>query len=512
MAKITIRRGASVKEYAANSRETLVELFRREGVALNAPCGGNGKCGKCRVQVVDRQGRFQWMPACRTYADRDMEIVLPEEETGGVICGEGGQVEICHGGTGYGAAVDIGTTTVALRLYDLQTGMELGSRRDWNAQRPYGADVVTRMQYIMEHEDGLPCLTGRIREQVLVMLDELCAEAGVAPETPHTLFVAGNTVMEHIFAGLDPRAIALAPYEPEEYFADGVPRLIPERPGLAVYYAPCVAGYVGGDITAGLLAGDILSLPGRHLFLDVGTNGEMALSTGEGILCCSVACGPAFEGAEISCGMASVPGAIRRVDWEDGKPVLEVVGGGSPVGICGSGLLDLLAVLLRLGVVDAGGRLLPPEEAPEGLETWLGEDEDGNGVFYLTADRAVYFTAGDVRKLQLAKGAVAAGISVLLKEAGIRAEEVDGLHIAGGFGTAMRPASAAAIGMIPAELKERVSSLGNTSLWGASAALCDLRRRGELYAIPGKCRYLELAGNPAFTRAFMECMMFEEED
>jgi len=512
MAKITVRRGGESRMLEAERSESLLDALRRAGLAVNAPCGGNGKCGKCRVQAVSGTGEAEWALACRTYAERDMEIRLPTEEQGGDICGEGACSAFFGGGTGYGGAVDIGTTTVVLQLYDLRTGTALGNRRDWNAQRPYGADVVSRMQYTMENENGLFRLTGLIREQVFGMLDDLCGEAGLDPAAVHTMYVAGNTVMQHLFAGLDPRAIALAPYVPEEYFDDGKPAKLPERPGLAVYYAPCVAGYVGGDITAGILSVGVHQLPGKNLFLDVGTNGEMALSTEVDLLCCSVACGPAFEGAEISCGMSSVPGAVCRVDWVDGKPVTEVIGGGKPRGLCGSGILDLLAMLLRLGVVDDTGRLLPPDEAPEGLDAWLDEDEDGNGIFYLTEARDVYFTAGDVRKIQLAKGAVAAGISLLLKEAGIGPEEINAVYIAGGFGNAMRPASAAAIGMIPPELKNRVSTRGNTSLFGAARALCDPDSREELLAIRRSCRYLELAGNPAFTQAFMECMMFESED
>ena len=513
MPMITIRRGGEEPVILeAGRQESLLDVLRRAGLVVSAPCGGNGKCGKCRVQVTSWSGAYEWELACRTYVNRDMEILLPAEEQGGAICGEGSETVLFGGGTGYGAAVDIGTTTVVLRMYDMQTGTALGICRDWNAQRPYGADVVTRMQYTMENEQGLFQLTGLIRSQVLGMVDELCAEGGLDPAEVHTLYVAGNTVMQHLFAGIDPRSIALAPYVPEEYFDDGKSRSIPERPGLAIYYAPCVAGYVGGDITAGILSSRVHVLPGRNLFLDVGTNGEMALSTETGFLCCSVACGPAFEGAEISCGMSSIPGAVCRVDWEDGKPVLEVIGGGKPRGLCGSGILDLLALLLKFGVVDDTGRLLPPDEAPVALADYLGEDEDGNGVFYLTEDRRVYFTAGDVRKIQLAKGAVAAGIALLLKEAGIGPEKVKELHISGGFGNAMRPDSAAAIGMIPKELKERVRPAGNTALFGAARALCDPESREELLKICRSCRYLELAGNPEFTQLFMEYMMFESED
>lgn len=510
MSRITVRRGEQVYSLSAGPEETLLEVLRRAELAPEAPCGGKGKCGKCRVWLVEPEGG-RWAAACRTYGDSDREVLLSPEETGGHIC-ESGEVHPEPGGNGWGAAVDVGTTSVVLRLYDRQTGCLIAARRAWNAQRPYGADVVTRMQYAMEREKGMECLSGQIRSQVLSMLDSACGEAGIAPEAVGVLFVAGNTVMEHFFAGISPRKIALAPYEPGEYFDDGVAREIPERPGLSVYYAPCVSGYVGGDVIAGLLAAGVWEKRERSLYLDIGTNGEMALSAEGEILACSVACGPAFEGAEVSCGMGSFPGAVCRADWENGALRLEVFGGGAPRGLCGSGLLDVLALLVRSGVVDESGCLLPPGEAPAAFERYLGRDEDGNGIFYLTEARDVCLTAADVRKLQLAKSAVAAGISVLLREAGLKPADVDGLYIAGGFGNALRPESAAAVGMIPAVLKGRTYPCGNAALAGAAMALCSGECREELRRIRSASRYLELAGNRDFGEKFVEHMTFEDEE
>ena len=398
--------------------------------------------------------------------------------------------------------MDIGTTTVAVKLFDLKDGRELGVKSAWNAQAPYGADVITRCQFIMEHEEGLERLSGLIRDQVFRMADELRRE-----EKIDEFFLAGNTVMEHIFMGLSPVSIATAPFKPLSLFDGG--EVFAEK-GAALSCSPCVAGYVGGDITAGLLASGLDEKEECSLFLDVGTNGEMALGGMNGFLCCAVASGPAFEGAGISCGMASADGAVSRVRWEEDGPVFQVIGGGEAKGICGSGLLDLLAMLLELELVDETGRLLPPDEAPEGFERWLSEDENGNGVFHLT-DR-VSLSAADVRQLQLAKAAVAAGIAVLTETAGIRADQIDRLYLAGGFGAYLNVESAVAIGMLPDCLKERTVSLGNSALAGAAMALLSGEKRKQLLKIKEKCQYLELSGNKSFNRLYPEHMMFGGED
>ena len=497
MSRVLVEHSGGTKTLEALPGESLLDLLRRGGFPVSAPCGGNGTCGKCKVRLDD--GRV--VLACRTPAE-NCRVIL-EENSGGAICTDSAAAEkSVEGREGLGAAVDIGTTTVAVKLFDLKDGRELGVKSAWNAQAPYGADVISRCQYIMEHEDGLARLSGLIREQVFRMADEL--RRG---EKIDEFFIAGNTVMEHIFMGLSPVSIAAAPFKPLSLFDSG--EVFAEK-DAALYCAPCVAGYVGGDITAGLLASGLDDKEECSLFLDVGTNGEMALGGRDGFLCCAVASGPAFEGAGISCGMASAGGAVSRVRWEKGGPEFQVIGGGEAKGICGSGLLDLLAMLLKLEIVDETGRLLPPDEAPEDFERWLSEDENGNGVFHLTD--SVYLSAADVRQLQLAKAAVAAGIAVLTETAGISADQIDRLYLAGGFGVHLDPYSAAAIGMLPDCLKDRTVSLGNSALAGAAMALLSGEKRKQLLKIKEKCQYLELSGNPAFNRLYPEHMMFCEED
>ena len=507
MSRILAYQGDHCFELEAAAVETLLETLRRGGVQLSAPCGGGGKCGKCRVEL-QQDGRRESVLACQYRAEGDCTVYVPAL-TGGSICTEGQErtPSFTPGRSGLGAAVDIGTTTVAVRLYDLADGSLLGTDSAWNAQAAFGADVISRCQYVMEHEDGLALLRESIREQAFSLAGGLICAAGREEGELSELYIAGNTVMEHIFMGLSPAGLAVAPFRAESLFTGGEAKQIR---GVKTWAAPCAASYVGGDIMAGLLSTGLWQKPGVSLFLDVGTNGEMALGGREGFVCCAVASGPAFEGAGISCGMASTPGAFANVCWAADGPELTVIGGGEAKGLCGSGLIKLLSLLLEKGLVDETGWLLPPEEAPAGYEKWLSEDENGNGCFHLSS--AVFLSAADVRQLQLAKAAVAAGIQVLLEEAGLTAGEIDRVYLAGGFGTHLDPAAAAAIGMLPEELAGKTVSVGNSALAGAAMALLDGQSRAAMDEIQSKCKYIELSGDSRFNRAFPQYMMFCEED
>ena len=431
-------------------------------------------------------------------------VTLPET-AGGAILTRTLPLPACQPGrTGCAAAVDLGTTTVVARLYDLASGAELATESGWNTQAPYGADVISRIQYTLEQPDGLQELSQRSREQVWALIERALARCGREADTLREITLAGNTVMQHLFAGYSVRGIAAAPFRPETLFAAPGDETLH---GVSVHLAPCVAGYVGGDITAGLLAAGLAELPGEHLFLDIGTNGEMALGGRGGFTCCAVASGPAFEGAGISCGMPGVDGAVSRVRYDRGF-VYDVIGGGVPKGLCGSGLLDLTAVLLRLGAIAPGGRLLPPEQAPAALRRHLTHDADGNGCFHLTPE--VSLTAADVRNLQLAKAAVAVGIRVLLQQRGLTPEQLDGVYLAGGFGSYLDPESAAAIGMLPRACAGKLHTLGNTALTGAATLTLDGAQWQRIRAISRACSYLELSGRADFAAAFTENLSFPQ--
>ena len=295
-----------------------------------------------------------------------------------------------------GVASDIGTTTVVAHLIDLETSVRLATVSGVNAQSPYGADVTSRIRYCAENTHET--LTRLIREQISSMMSEACQCSGTQTINIEYISIAANTIMQHLVADYSPVSMGVAPFTTISLFGEALPAWdsLPVAENAKVYYTPAISAYVGGDITAGLLAAGFEDIPGPAIYLDIGTNGEIVLKHNNIYYCCATAAGPAFEGAEITMGMTALEGAIDHVKRGSGLEI-SVIGGGKPVGICGSGLLDTLAVLLDTGDVDETGRLLNKDKY------WLTKKGDG-----------VYITAGDIRKLQLAKAAIAAGIQVLM--------------------------------------------------------------------------------------------------
>ena len=388
MPVLTIFCGKQRQDISVSAGTTLLEGLRQGGFPhVEAPCGGCGRCGRCLVTAVGglspagARERALLSPgetrrlACLARVEGDCTVVLPEGATRVAVEHAATGFPIDRAGRGLGAAADIGTTTVVLYLYDRTPGTLLATASAPNAQRWAGADVISRIRYTMENPGGLAELTGAIRRQLRELLAQACTQAGRAAGEVTALSVAGNTVMEHLLAGLSPAGMAAAPFTPASFFGQAVPAGpydLGMAPDAELYLFPCISGYVGGDITAGLTAVRAARAERPILFVDVGTNGEMALGGRDGLLCCSTAAGPAFEGACISCGMGASDGAIDKVWLEDGQLRCSVLGGGEPAGVCGSGLVDALAVLLALEVVDETGRLLPADEAPP---AWAGRIE-----------------------------------------------------------------------------------------------------------------------------------------
>lgn len=489
MSSIKIHYNDLICEYNFISGCNLLEFLRTEGYDISAPCGGHGLCGKCKVLLKTGEDMRQ-VNACQTVLTDDCEVYLSADESAISWNDADKSLPFEAGRAGFGAAVDLGTTTVAVSLYDLQSGEELGSVSSWNVQKSFGADVISRIGHCMENKDGLSVLRDGIREQILDMIGRLCEENNIAQSDIREGFLAGNTVMEHIFAGVSPDSIAAAPYLPASHFDGGESVLCG---GIPFYLSPCVAGYVGGDITAGLLTNAVCRSEKTVLFTDVGTNGEIVLGNRDGYVSCAVASGPAFEGAGISCGMPAADGAVNRVELSDEGLAFEVIGGGEAKGICGSGLLDLAACLLELGYIDESGYL---------------ENYEGENIFRLTD--SVYIDQRDIRRLQLAKAAVFAGITRLTETENMSYDDIDALYLSGGFGTRLRSESAVRIGMLPEELADRIKPLGNTSLSGSAIALLNPSRRQELINIKEKCRYLELSSDAEFNDRFVEAMSFPE--
>jgi len=514
--------------------ETLHHCISAAGVIMDAPCGGQGKCRKCLVRLTPGGSPVL---ACRTEVSGDTEVFLPEElemmiagtgiadtETGGAgITGTGtADTKTTAAGTAdspvgdkrtvpeakFGVAVDIGTTTVVVHLTDILTGKRISTASGVNAQRPYGADVISRIKY--SAENGYERLTQLIREQISSLIHYTCAVSGVRESDIEYISIAANTIMEHLAAGYSPVGMGVVPFTPVSLFGDETPAWeeLPVAKKARIYYAPAITSYVGGDITAGMQAAGMEEIPGPAIYLDIGTNGEIAMKYGDRYYCCATAAGPAFEGAEITMGMAAVGGAISHVKW-DGELKLSVIGGVKPTGLCGSGLIDALALLLETGAVDETGRLLGADETEHGISKHI-EEIEGRNIFRLTdGENGVYMTATDIRKLQLAKSAVAAGIQTVLYHAGIKEEQVTAFVLAGGFGSFMDQFSAARIGLFPKRFLPVARTLGNTAGEGAALALCSGAVREALSDIRERCEYIELSTSLVFNEQFVDQMMFD---
>lgn len=488
-------------EAEAHEGQTVLDVLQRERIDIRATCGGVGKCGRCQVLVRDDEG-LNYRLACTTAVSDGMEVVVPRAGAMDVVqSGTSTVFKPDEGATGYGMAIDIGTTTVVAHLHDLATGERLATVGRSNPQIAFGSDVISRISASIDGK--LDLMTGIIQDAMREMKAKLCKTAGVAPDQVVRCTIAGNTVMQHIAVGLSPDSIGFNPFIPLSLFGDEH-----HIEGLGpCYFARCIAGYVGGDITAGMLACE-LDTGGTRLFMDLGTNGEMALAANGRIKCCATAAGPVFEGANVHFGMPASPGAISQVAFEDGAVVLKVVGDVAPIGVCGTGIIDAVALMVRLGIVDDTGYLLGADELDEPLAALVGRENDRN-VFYLTPDHALYITQDDVRSLQLAKAAVCGGILTMVDAAGIEIAEIGKLEIAGGFGAYLNLQSAADIGLFPKELLSCAKSVGNTSGEGATALLVSSVARAREIEIVEKCDYLELSTSSEFNEFYVEMMEFE---
>lgn len=417
----------------------------------------------------------------------------------------------------WAAAVDIGTTTVAMYLVNLSDGKVAESRAELNAQAPYGADVISRLEHARKGEEEALEIQRVIVNQLKQMLSALALKHGVKSRDLHLLAVAGNTAMLHLMAGWDATGLGEAPFLPTVLESPAFQAADIGLSGfsrLRIWPLPSLSAYVGADITAGILSSGMWYGKGTDLLLDIGTNGEMALGGADGLICCSTAAGPAFEGAHLSSGSGSVPGAVDHVDWLDSRMTFSTIEGAPAAGFCGSGVVDLVAFLVNSGLMDDTGRIAESlaedsEDAYGGMNIVSGKtgpELRWNGTAYSGGNLG--FTQKDLREVQLAKAAIRAGIDTLLIHAGKTVDDIGTLWLAGGFGSYIRPESAAAIGLIPAELADKSRSLGNAAARGALLCLLSGTRRREALEITRNAQAIELSGRPDFQDAYIEGMMF----
>ncbi len=418
-----------------------------------------------------------------------------------------------------GAAIDIGTTTVVVKLVDLRTGHALAVASALNAQRPYGADVVGRIHYTMEHAGGLELLRRLLVRQINELITEACHSAGVPGDSIYKLTAVGNTVMQHILLGIDPRTVAMMPYTP----AFQGPATVAARdlgisihPDGLLFVLPNLASFVGSDITSVLTVLNLDEQDDVQLVVDIGTKGEMVLGSRRRMVCGSSPAGPAWEGATITWGMRAARGAIERAGILNGELEVRTIGNVRPIGICGSGLLDLVSEFLRAGIISRSGRILSPTEldpsVPAGLRDRLIPLESGAYdicVTRLEGGEMLTLTQKDIREVQLAKGAIAAGIHMLMRELKVEPGDIAAVHVAGAFGNHVRGQDAVAVGLIPDIPAERIRFVGNAALSGAEAVLlsADARRKAE--SLAQKVGYVEISGKPEFQDVFVDAMQFK---
>jgi len=590
----------------------IIEAAGRAGININMPCGGQGTCGKCRIQITSKAKELPcspekdvfspeelqqgWRLACQTSIWGDVTVYIPDDsliftsqkiltksrgfgqiqtqptvrkiyvelteptrtdnkpdlERLGEQIGEykigleklkelpkflrdndfkGTAVLLDHnlidlepGDTAtkcYGAAFDIGTSTIVGSLLDLCNGAEIGITSGINPQVSYGDDVLSRIEHASSCADCLHQLHAQVIASINRMIESMCQEKGIDREQIYEVVITGNTTMEHFFCGIDPSSLGQVPFVPVHskglMFSANELNLSVNHRGL-VYLMPIIGGFVSGDITAGILVTNLTSQTNPYLLVDVGTNDEIVLAKDDNIWAASTAAGPAFEGARISCGMRATHGAIEKVVFDEDVRC-STIGGANPIGICGSGLIDLAAELLENGVLSTNGRLLSGDELPaelaDAIKRRVRKNKDGQAEFLVyepqkgRKDLSVTITLRDIRELQLAVGAIRAGVEIMLRKTNIKVEEIQKVFVAGGFGYFIRRANAQRIGLLPRQLShDKITFIGNSSLDGARLALLSTDARRKTEQIAEKTSHIQLSLDSEFQTEFVNAMIF----
>lgn len=513
--KVTVLLSGGKKELFAEVGERVMDVLDAADVSVYAPCGGAGICGGCRAKITgniiisedergfisDKERASGVHLLCKTRISGDAAVDLRGREIEAETDGRQGGYVISPLAKGkYGVAADIGTTTVALYLCSLETGEVLGTVAFENPQRSFGADVISRIDAIMRDYAALE----RQRKLIIAAINggiaKLCRDFGISCGEISAAAICGNTVMEHILVGLDPTGIATAPFTPKSLFGGVFPASklgITAAEDAPVLIAPCVASYVGGDISCGF---SVQSFGEEDvLYVDIGTNGELVMLHEGKLYACSTAAGPALEGARLSRGMAGEAGAVCEVSMSDNILMYKTVKDEQAKGICGSGAIDALALMIEKNVIDETGKM---NDCP--LVKSVGNER----AFVIDDEREIYVTASDVRELQLAKAAICAGALTLADACGASAENMK-IVIAGGFGAHLRASAMLGIGLLPRTDERNISFVGNAAGMGAVGLLCSEEIRKRAAEFCRSTEYIELSESKKFMDFYIEQMTFE---
>jgi uncharacterized 2Fe-2S/4Fe-4S cluster protein (DUF4445 family) len=499
MPELKVHKGGNIFSFRIEKDELLLDALRSQGYAVYSPCGGKGTCGKCEV-LVKGAGM---VTSCLFKVQDSIEVILPEQRGVQVLSAQhsltrdlplnpGESVSLSD--NPHGIAIDLGTTTLVFYLVSLKTGYLVEALTLLNPQGVFGADVISRIQYASSSPSALLELHASICSAINSQIRRFMNFLHISVHDFVKITVAGNNTMLHLLLGKDPASMGQAPYTP--LFTGiqkrtGLELRLFCHPRAEITLLPSVSAYVGADIVAGISSIRPMEQYRNYIFMDLGTNGELALVTPETIWCCATAAGPAFEGANISCGMGGVEGAIDQYSASG----YHVIGDEKPLGLCGSGLVDAVAYLVEYGLVDPSGFLENEFEI-------VAADQSG-------IKRSIKITQADIREVQLAKSAIASGINILLKQANLRFEDMDALFLAGGFGNYLNVESAMKIGLVPPPMKDKIIPLGNTAGTGAILSLTsETFETGVINEILHRTKYIELSEDDDFSLEFAMNMSF----
>lgn len=502
--------------------KSILEALQGAGLYVSAVCGGRGRCKKCTVRLVE--GCLKGSPetdkvlACQAFPETDCVISLDSQNfkqsqvqsrVNDVRIIEDGVLNREAQGNGYGVAVDIGTTTIAMTLIRLKDGAVLGKHGSVNRQQSFGADVISRIQ--ADVEGNGPMMRRLVLEDLYDGITKMTEAAGLELYMVKRIVVAANTVMCHILLGYSCEGLGQYPFRPvsvkTRYLAGSVffgpideyQGRFPKNWEVQVQIIPGISAFIGGDIVAGMIYCGFGQSGGNRLFIDLGTNAEMVLLTDSMMIGASAAAGPAFEGGNISRGMGSVPGAVHCADIDSqGRLHVKTVGNAPAEGICGTGVVELTSELVRCHLVDETGLLV---DALFETGVCFGKDKTG---------QSLYLTQDDLREIQLAKASVRAGIQVLMKKGNVTASQIDQVYIAGGFGFYLDLKKAAVLGLVPKQLVPAAKAMGNTSVGGAAKILLQEELLEEAQNLADVCKEINLGNDSDFGSFYMTYMGFEE--
>lgn len=495
--KVIIHKQDKTAEYIVEEGKNLLQLIQENKEIISAPCGGHGSCGKCKVEIID-EGH---VTSCLYEVKKNIEVILPEELEMKILSSQYELTKALWLNPGksinlaplpYGLAIDIGTTTIAYYIVNLIFGTVVDVITKINPQSKFGADVITRINYGVENKNGIKNLQSAIIDSINNVVEEYCNKNEIAFDDFVKISIVGNTTMLHNFMGVSALPIAHAPFTPVftskmKITAKEININIHKRG--EVILSPSKSGYIGADIIAGIASLDSTKIGEKYLFIDIGTNGEMALVTPKKILSCATAAGPAFEGANISCGMSATTGAISKFS-NDGY---EVIGNIEPIGVCGSGLIDIIANMIENKVLETDGNI---------SEAFIIKPSNSS------EKNTISITQQDIREVQLAKSAIASGINRILSIAEINIDELDNIYLAGGFGNYINVENAIKIGLLPNIPLEKYIQIGNTAGTGAVLALKSEEFMNDMEKLILKMEYIELSTDSEFPMEFAMNMFF----